>query len=137
MSQQSDNKAIVARFWSAFSDCRFDEALDLLDDDASWWVAGDLPGVSGTYTKDQCGPMFAGIAAGTKAGVRVTPGVMTAEDDRVAMEATSQAVTIDGIDYANTYHMLHVVRDGKILKVREYMDPSRISLAFASSVKDQ
>ena len=62
---------------------------------------------------------------------------MTAEDDRVAMEATSQAVTIDGIDYANIYHMLHVVRDGKIVKVREYMDPSRISLAFASSVKDQ
>ena len=137
MTQQSKNKEIVARFWSAFSDCRFDDALDLLDDDATWWVAGDLPGVSGTFTKEQCVPMFAGIAASTKAGVRVTPGIMTEEDDRVAMEATSQAVTVDGVDYANTYHMLHFLRDGKIVRLREYMDPARISLAFASSVKDQ
>ena len=137
MSQQSDNKAVVAQFWSAFSDCRFDEALDLLHDDATWWVAGDLGGVSGTYTKEQCAPMFAGIAASTKAGVRVTPGIMTEEEDRVAMEATSQGVTVGGVDYANTYHILHVLRDGKIAMVREYMDPGRISLAFASSVRDQ
>lgn len=137
MSRQSENKTIVARFWSAFSDNRFDEALTLLHHDATWWVAGDLGGVSGTYTKEQCGPMFAGIAASTKAGVQVTPGTMTEEDDRVAMEATSQGVTIEGIDYANTYHILHFLRDGKIVEVREYMDPGRIALAFSSSVKDR
>jgi uncharacterized protein len=130
MSQLEENKQTVARFWSAFSHCRFDEALDLLDDAASWWVAGDLPNVSGVYTKAQCGPMFAGIAGSTRDGVHVTPGTMTAEDDRVAMEATSHGVTTDGVDYRNIYHVLHVVRGGKILIVREYMDPARIAAAF-------
>lgn len=136
MSQQSENKAIVFQFWDAFSNCRFDEALDLLAEDAEWWVAGDLGGVSGTYSKAQCGPMFAGISASTIEGVHVTPGIMTAEDDRVAMEATSQAVTVTGLSYANSYHVLHYLKDRKIVKVREYMDPSRIAQAFASSVTE-
>lgn len=136
MSQLKENKQIVARFWSAFSDCRFDEALDLLDDAGQWWVAGDLKGVSGTYGKAQCGPMLAGIAAGTRDGVHVTLGTMTAEDDRVAAEATSSAVTVGGAEYRNIYHMLHVVRDGKILSIREYMDPARIAAAFPSSVSE-
>ena len=130
MDRLEENKQTVARFWAAFSACRVDDVLDLLDDDATWWVAGDLPMVSGTLTKDQCGPMIAGIASGTRDGVHVTPGVMTAEDDRVAMEATSRGVTLDGIEYRNTYHLLHGVREGKILSVREYMDPSRIAAAF-------
>ena len=136
MSQLSENKAIVTQFWRAFSDCRFDDALALLADDATWWVAGDLDGVSGTYRKDECGPMFAGIAASTQAGVRVTPGTMTAEEDRVAMEATSHGVTTGGVTYGNTYHILHTLRGGKIVSVREYMDPSRIVAAFASSVRN-
>ena len=130
MTRIEDNKLIVARFWEAFSDCRIDEVLDLMDDAATWWVAGDLPAVSGTYTKDLCGPMIAGVASATQGGIRVTPGTMTAEADRVAMEATSHGVTLDGVEYRNTYHVLHVVRDGKIVSVREYMDPMRIVAAF-------
>lgn len=130
MSQLDANKQLVARFWEAFSDCRFDEVLDMMDDAATWWVAGDLPGVSGTYGKAECAPMFKGIAATTQGGVRVTPGTMTAEDDRVAMEATSHGVTNAGVEYGNTYHILHTIRGGKVVAVREYMDPTRIAAAF-------
>ncbi|HWV60759.1 MAG TPA: nuclear transport factor 2 family protein [Sphingopyxis sp.] len=130
MDRLEQNKQTVACFWAAFSECRIEDVLNLLHDNATWWVAGDLPMVSGTLAKDQCGPMIAGIASGTQDGVHVTPGTMTAEEDRVAMEATSFGITVDGIEYRNTYHMLHVVRDGKILSVREYMDPGRIAAAF-------
>ncbi|MCC7120714.1 MAG: hypothetical protein IT493_04065, partial [Gammaproteobacteria bacterium] len=45
-----DNKRLVRRFWEAFSTKRLQEAFDLLADDATWWIAGDLA-ISGTYSK--------------------------------------------------------------------------------------
>jgi ketosteroid isomerase-like protein len=47
---------------------------------------------------------------------------MTAEGDRVAVEAKSFATMEDGRVYANSYHFLLTVRDGKVTTVREYMD---------------
>jgi len=34
------NKAVVRKFLEAFSESRFDDALDLMDDEGTWWVAG-------------------------------------------------------------------------------------------------
>jgi hypothetical protein len=50
----------------------------------------------------------------------LTPGTMTAEDDRVAVEAESYGEMKNGKVYANAYHFLFRIRDGKIAEVREY-----------------
>ena len=49
MTSLEDNKALVRRFWEAFSESRFDDALDLLSDDATWMVAGTTS-ISGTQS---------------------------------------------------------------------------------------
>lgn len=55
-------------------------------------------------------------------GMRVTPTGLTAEGDRVAVEAESSGETATGRTYNNQYHFLFEVRDGKIQAAREYLD---------------
>ena len=132
MSDLARNKAVVTSFWEAFSASSFDDALALLTDDASWWVAGTTD-ISGTYDKAQFAELVAGVADGTENGVQVTPSRMTAEGDRVSMEATSYGLMKDGKEYKNIYHFMHELRDGKICAVREYMDTEHVTEVFGSN----
>ena len=51
------------------------------------------------------------------------PITLTAEGDRVAVEATSSAVNAaNGRVYENRYHHLFTCRDGAIVEMREYQD---------------
>lgn len=120
MSLES-NKQVVRRFWEAFSASRLQDAYDLLTADATWWIAGELS-ISGTYTKAKFIELSSGIITEFPRGIQVTPTVLTAEDDRVAMEATSYGERSNGRVYQNRYHMQHVIRDDKLLAVREYLD---------------
>jgi hypothetical protein len=53
----------------------------------------------------------------------MTPKGITAEGDRVAVEAESYGETASGKIYNNLYHFLFEVRGGKIQAVREYLAP--------------
>jgi ketosteroid isomerase-like protein len=124
-----DNKNVVEAFWKAFSRSDIDAALDLLADDVDWWVSGKT-GISGNYNKAGLRELFFSVVGSTKSGIKVIPTMMTAEDDRVAMEAGSEGETITGRHYNNKYHFLHVVRGGKLAVVREYMDPEHVREVF-------
>lgn len=115
------NKQLVTNFWKAFSASDFDTVLSLLADDSTWWVAGNFP-ISGTYSKKQFEALVKGLLEEVPKGISVTPKGMTAEEDRVAMEAESYGERKNGKIYNNKYHILHVIRDGKIIAAREYMD---------------
>jgi len=54
--------------------------------------------------------------------LRLTPTHMIAEGNEVAVEAESFATMTNGRVYANRYHFLFEVADGKILRIKEYMD---------------
>jgi ketosteroid isomerase-like protein len=124
-----DNKNVVEAFWEAFSRSDIDGAMNLLADDVDWWVSGKT-GMSGNYNKAGLRELFSSVVGGTKSGIKVIPILMTAEDDRVAMEARSEGETITGRHYNNKYHFLHVVRGGKLAVVREYMDPEHVREVF-------
>ena len=47
---------------------------------------------------------------------------MTAEENRVAAEVNGEAVHASGETYNNQYHFLLIIKDGKILELKEYMD---------------
>jgi PPOX class probable F420-dependent enzyme len=55
-------------------------------------------------------------------GLNLTIKRLTAEEDRVAIEAESHARHVSGKPYDNQYHILMRLRDGKIVEWREYMD---------------
>lgn len=119
-----ENRKIVARFWDAFSSSDYDSALSLLDDrEFTWWILGSPQKFCLAGSRDKAGfkALLGGVAANAPGGIKMTPSAWTAEGDRVAMEAESYAL-VSGKVYNNLYHFLHIVRDGKIRMVKEYLD---------------
>ena len=123
MNDPEAAKALAARFFATFSTGDVPAILALMDEDATWWVSGNVDGFSGTYGKIQLGELLKGVVQVYKAGaLRITPGAMTAEGNRVAVEAEGFAELMNGRIYRPAYHYLLELRDGKVLRVREYMD---------------
>ncbi|HPV68792.1 MAG TPA: nuclear transport factor 2 family protein [Sphingorhabdus lacus] len=134
MTSTEDNMAIVADFFATFSKGDVPGVIERLHDDGSWWVSGTIEGMSGTYSKAELAGLLEGARALYREGaLQITPTLMTAQDDRVAVEAKSFATMDDGRIYANSYHFLVIVRDGKVANVREYMDTIHARETFFGS----
>lgn len=116
-----DNKKVVMGFFEAMNSGNAGAAMGALADSATWWVAGNFA-LSGTKTKAQFAELAGGLASKIDGGMRLTPLGVTAEGDRVAVEAESHAKMKNGKTYQNQYHFLFQVRDGKIQAVKEYLD---------------
>lgn len=115
------SRQTVLKFLEVFSTGDVQGILDMMDDSATWWVAGTIP-LSGTKTKQEFGEMLSGVADNCKGPIKLTPHATTAEGDRVAVETESYAELNNGRIYNNHYHFLFRVKDGKIAEVREYLD---------------
>jgi len=119
----TDTKQIVSDFLATFSCGDVDGVLDAMTDDGTWWVSGGLEGMSGTYEKATFGPLLRGATALYVDGaLRIAPVSMIAEGNHVAVEAEGFATMTNGRIYQPRYHFLFEVEDGKIRRVREYMD---------------
>lgn len=127
----ADNKSLVTKFWENFSASQFDDALAMLTDDATWTVMGTTA-LSGTYSKTEFTKLLGEVGGNAPKGIQVTPSQLTAEDDRVSMEAESYGEISNGKTYKNIYHFMIVCRDGKIAKVREYLDTEHVTEIFGT-----
>ena len=85
------------------------------------WTAGSLP-FSGSSTRDEALASMPQILGLFPEGVEFQINAMTAEGERVAIEATSRGTTFRGEVYAQEYHFLMTARDGIITGFKEYMD---------------
>ncbi len=123
MADNAADKALVARFFETFSSGNVPALLDMMQDDATWWVSGSVDGFSGTYGKEAFGALLAGVKDAYRSGpLRITPKGMIAENGKVAVEAESYGELMNGRIYNSQYHFLIETRDGKIASVKEYMD---------------
>jgi uncharacterized protein len=116
-----ENKRIVLGFLENLSAGKGAEAMNALADSATWWVPGNFP-LSGTKSKAQFAELAGSLGPKIDGPLTVTPTGITAEGDRVAVEAKSHAKMKNGKLYQNTYHFLFVVRNGKIQEAKEYLD---------------
>jgi ketosteroid isomerase-like protein len=115
------NKALARELFDAISRADVAKLDELYADDFEIWTAGSLP-ISGTRTRAQALEGMSLINSMFPDGIAFTIHAMTAEGDRVAIEASSEGVHVSGLRYRNEYHFLMVVRDGKIVRFKEYMD---------------
>src|SRR6266702_1003612 len=126
------NKALVADFMATFSRGDVEGVLERMAEGATWWVSGTLEGMSGTYGRAEFGRLLGGVKTVYKAGaLQLTPTSMIAEGPFVAVEAESYAQLHNGRVYSNRYHLLLEIRDGKVLRVKEYMDTQHAFATFA------
>jgi uncharacterized protein len=126
-----ENKKVVAGFFEAMNSGNGAAVMNALADSATWWVAGNFP-LSGTKTKAQFAELMGGMAPKIDGAMRLTALGVTAEGDRVAVEAESHAKMKNGKTYQNKYHFLFQVRDGKIQAVKEYLDTTHANDVLCS-----
>jgi ketosteroid isomerase-like protein len=130
-SVEERNKSIVLEFMEVFSQGDVEEILACMSDDATWWVGGTMPGISGTKDKHAFGQMLGGLSKLTRTGaISLTPKAWTCEGSRVAVETESYSELNNGRVYNNQYHFVFEIRDGKITSIREYLDTQHTHSVF-------
>ncbi len=122
---------IAWSYWALLGEGRVEEALELLDDDGIYWVS--------TYGARDERPMSVMKEFFRKA-VPAVPMTFTkrgalASGDRVALEVESYAETPGGI-YNNCYCFMMTVRDGKIVRVHEYVDTKHAADVLIPQIRD-
>jgi ketosteroid isomerase-like protein len=117
------NKAVVRRYMQAVVDGDIGTIQALQHPDVKWWILGFGDMDRATFTASVKG----GLIAAQERRVEITG--LTAEGDRIAVEAWSEMIFPDKV-YRNQYHNLLVIRDGLIVEGREYMDTRAAAAAF-------
>ena len=113
------NKALVREYWRRINTKQSSDVLELCSDDFVFW----FPGSDGGYqTREQARKTFDSVFEIFPEGLIFTLYEMTAEGERVALEAESHGVHKSGRPYNNHYHFLFRIRDGKIVEIKEYAD---------------
>ena len=91
--------------------------MSLMTDDAIWWAPG-----RGEYGNAAFAKIAGGFAGMFKSPSKITVDGITAEGDRVAIEAEGHAELTNGKIYRNRYHYLFIFRDGKVCRAKLYND---------------
>jgi uncharacterized protein len=134
MNDTEANKAACARLFERFSAGDVPGVLELMSDDATWWLPGkpgQLP-VTGTRSKAQIAKLFHAMEGQLEGPLKMTVKSAIAEGDEVAMEVESLGRLKNGRTYNQEYHFRIRLQDGKIRAVREYLDTLHVqSVWFA------
>jgi ketosteroid isomerase-like protein len=126
MSDVERNKALARQFFAAMARCDAAAIVDSLDDEGRLQTMGSTL-ISGIVDKDTLRKFSAEILGSFPQGLEVTIHNVTAEDDRVAVEAEARGPHVSGKIYHNRYHFLFRYRNGKILEMREYLDTEQVT----------
>jgi ketosteroid isomerase-like protein len=118
------NKELVTRTWRAFITGDLDSALANMSDEISWTIPGSLRGVSGLKRgKEAIREFGSNVKRAFPAGLNSDIAkVHAAGDNTVVVELTNHGRTVNGKDYRNEYCFIFELENGKIRRVREYVD---------------
>lgn len=125
------NKELVRNAWNAVSNGDVEGFMNALADDVTWTFFGTHR-FAGTFRgkEELVGKLFAPLGEVLEGGIQVRINSLTAEDDRVVVEAKGSAQSKTGQRYDNDYCIVVTVADGKIRHVREYLDSELVTSVF-------
>jgi uncharacterized protein len=125
----SDAKQVVNRYLDALTAGDIEAVRDCFAENATWTIMADLPFSGPWRGRDAIIDEFMGDLGGRlfQAGnqsFEFEP--LVAEGPDVVLEWRFHARTAKGAEYNNRYCNFFVVRDGRIVEVREYVDSAYV-----------
>lgn len=108
--------------------------FSLLAEDAVWWVLGKPDQFLSCGSKDvetiksAIGVVF--FADIMSKGITFSIKSLTAEDNRVSAEVDGYGITNAGVVYDQNYHFLIEFENGKIKRLKEFLDTIHAREAF-------
>jgi ketosteroid isomerase-like protein len=82
---------------------------------------------SGAYDKPRLLELAGMVRTAFPRGLVLKVKGLVAEGDKVAAEVESTGIHVSGRPYANQYHFLITIRDGRVLECREYLDTELVT----------
>jgi uncharacterized protein len=125
MTADTSPKAVVRRYLDVLVRGDVDAIRDSFAENATWTMHGDLPLAGPWRGRDRIVEDFLIGLGGSlfQAGShRFDFPTLIAEGDTVALEWRVTARSAAGVEYDNEYCGMFVVREGRIVAVREYLD---------------
>ncbi|MCR9105086.1 MAG: nuclear transport factor 2 family protein [Gammaproteobacteria bacterium] len=119
-------KAFVTDFFAAMNSGDVDAIVDAYADDGTLHTMGQTL-ISGIYSKAQIAASAGSIFEVFPRGLQFEIIDMVGQGNKVAVEATSEGVHVSGQTYSNQYHFLFEFQDGRLLRLKEYMDTERVT----------
>jgi len=121
------NRNIVLDFCKHLSACNVDAMFELFSDKGSWQMVGrnDKFPFGGIYDRDAAYNQLATFLSAFDTFEFNVTGV-TAEKDRVAIQATSTGKGPGNKQYKNRYIMQYCLDNGKIISIDEFFDPFEV-----------
>ena len=119
--QLEANKRIVRDYFDAGNRGDFDSQLAYFDDDNFKLICRARPPLGYSIDKPRLAQMMKDVDNVLKGPLQVTIDLLTAEDDRVAVQAHSRGERVQGGLYENNYHFLFTIRNNKIIQIEEYL----------------
>ena len=135
-SEQDANKQVVRDFIAALGRGDAVAMAPLLAPDVEA-IATGTSFMSGTRDRDTILSTLGTLGSITKDGIDFDILSMTAEEDRVSAEAKGRSTLVNGTPYNNEYHMLFTLRDGRIVRIREYFCTKLTEDAFGPLLAQQ
>ena len=126
MNSIEANKDTVTRFFDALNAGDTRAIVDAYADDGCVETKGTTL-ISGVFNKEQIAASAGAIFEVFPKGLSFEITGLVAEGEKVAVEATSRGEHISGQIYSNEYHFLFEFRDGKLLRLKEYMDTEQVT----------
>jgi uncharacterized protein len=133
-SESERNKHIMQRFFEAMNRGDVAAIVEAYAPDGSVETMGRTL-ISGVFDRTQIAVAAGRVYDVFPAGIRFEIHAMTAEGDRIAIEAESFARHVSGKAYNNKYHFLARLRDGKLVSFKEYCDTEHITDVICGGVR--
>lgn len=130
------NKQFVRDFFDAMNQGNVTAIIDAYHDEGYVHTMGHTL-ISGKFNKEQIAAAADGIFEAFPQGLSFEILTMTAEDNRVAVEATSHGMHMSGNLYENHYHFLFTLKDSKLLSLQEFMDTERVTDVLCGGLRPE
>ena len=119
----AENKAVVQAYFDAVNKGHLtDDLLEFMTDDVTWWIQKASPSAGIYEGKAGVKRLFSIDIPIFTAALEVKILRMVCEGDTVVAEAEIRSKNKNGKEYLNQYSFWMDIRDGKICRIREYLD---------------
>jgi ketosteroid isomerase-like protein len=127
------NKTSVKKLVEGLGTNGSPDAFDLLHEKAVWTVMADAATfpVSGDMSKAEFIEHIKRFHDSLPGGIHVSVTSVIADEVKASVEATSNAVLVNGKGLNQVYHFAFELVDGRVVAAREYIDTARAVAAFS------
>jgi ketosteroid isomerase-like protein len=127
-----ENRSLVTETWKRLLGGDVSGALTNVSEDATWWISGTLPGVSGTKKgKAEIEAFFGGVQGAFPGGLKTDIRRTYCDGNTVVIELVNRGTSVSGKPYENEYCFVFELAGGKIRAIREYVDLDKARAAVS------